>query len=99
MDTPDSAPRLSQLEFVIAMNRFESNHTAVMDAPSSPARVQPLAAEHSGSSRLRWLGAIFLCLMIAGGLAGLLPRLRQRAALRATSQELGLPTVSVVTAK
>ena len=46
--------------------------------------------------RLKTLGLVVLLVVLFGIVAGLLPRLRQRAALREENRELAVPTVAVV---
>ncbi len=52
-----------------------------------------------GRSRFMLVGVILALLIIIGVVAGLVPRLRERAMLRAETKELSVPTVVVVSPK
>ncbi len=64
--------------------------------PATPRFDSPDAGRGAAQSRLRRLGAVVAAVIIVALLAGLLPRLFQRAALRTETRELAIPTVSVV---
>jgi len=71
--------------------------TEVMEAPPSTPRFDPPGAEKAAPRpKLRLLAGLVAAVIIVALLAGLLPRLFQRAALRAETRELAIPTVSVV---
>jgi len=69
----------------------------VMESPPTAPRFDPPGAEKDAPRpKLRLLAGIVAAVIIVALLAGLLPRLFQRAALRAETRELAIPTVSVV---
>ncbi len=69
----------------------------VMEAPPTTPRFDPPGAEKAAPRpKLRLLAGLVAAVIIVALLAGLLPRLFQRAALRAETRELAIPTVSVV---
>jgi RND family efflux transporter MFP subunit len=65
--------------------------------PNPPAAVVPPSAAVS-RQKLGGLGIIALILVLLALVAGLLPRWRQRAALKIENRELAIPTVTVVSA-
>ena len=70
-----------------------------MEAPPTAPRFDtPGAEKDAPRPKLRLLAGIVAAVIIVALLAGLLPRLFQRAALRAETRELAIPTVSVVSA-
>ena len=71
------------------------NETPLKPGPNSAAAELEAAAEKSGS-KLRNAAIVFAVVVVGGAVAGLLPRIRHRAELRAETRELALPTVSVV---
>ena len=74
-----------------------NNGTEVMEAPPTKPRFDPPGAEKAAPRpKLRLLAGLVAAVIIVALLAGLLPRLFQRAALRAETRELAIPTVSVV---
>jgi RND family efflux transporter MFP subunit len=76
-----------------------NNGTEVMESPPTAPRFDPPGAEKDAPRpKLRLLAGIVAAVIIVALLAGLLPRLFQRAALRAETRELAIPTVSVVSA-
>jgi RND family efflux transporter MFP subunit len=79
------------------MNPSESNMVDVQEASSAIPGLNPVL-DHLPASSLRWgrLTTSILVLIVLGLLIGFLPRWQQRAALRAQTQELAVPTVTVV---
>ncbi len=74
-----------------------NNAIEVMEAPPTTPRFDPPGAEKAAPRpKLRLLAGLVAAVIIVALLAGLLPRLFQRAALRAETRELAIPTVSVV---
>ncbi len=77
------------------MNTLESLPTPTQAKPE-----RSLSVAHNppaSSARPLWrIGTIALVIVIVAGVAGLIPRWRQRAVLRADTRELAIPTVAVV---
>ena len=79
------------------MKSFDRNLAPLMDTPPPAAGFDrpPDAAKPPPVRLGRWALAC-LALIVIGGVVGLVPRLRQAAALRSETRELAVPTVSVV---
>ena len=81
-----------------------ATHTGMDNAAMKPVNTPPRsaslaeAAAESGS-KLRRVAIVALIVIIAAVFTGLIPRLRQRTQVLADTQELSVPTVSVVSAK
>jgi len=81
-----------------------ATHTGMDNAAMKPVNTPPRsaslaeAAAESGS-KLRRVAIVALIVIIAAVFTGLIPRLRQRTQLLADTQELSVPTVSVVSAE
>src|SRR5689334_5768084 len=74
-----------------------SNQTELAEkALANPALEPETGTSGSPAIKLRLLAAIILALLALAVVAGLIPRRRQRAALRAQTRELGISTVTVV---
>lgn len=72
------------------------NSSPTSSAPPTTSLPAPIAA--APPFRLAWIAVAALLLVIVAAIAGLLPRWRQRAALRSETRELAIPTVTVVSA-
>lgn len=77
------------------MNTLETNATKVIEVPPAPLR-GPSAPTRAPGIKLSRVGAIVVVVLMVAVLVGVIPRWRQRTALRAETQELAVPTVTVV---
>src|SRR5690242_1346292 len=75
------------------------NQTVMKSAESSQRAISISDAAASSGAKLRNAAIGVIILLVLGLVAGLLPRWRQRTALRAESRELALPTVAIVSAE
>lgn len=79
------------------MNSFESQQPPISEkALANPALPSPAGIEGVTRPRLGLLAVVIVVLIALAAVAGLIPRWRQRAALRAETRELAIATVTVV---
>lgn len=80
------------------MNRFDSTVTDVVAPPPGNGHVAPPDFEKQMKPlRVAWIAGFVLIIITVALVAGLLPRWHQRGALKGQTQELSVPTVSVLT--
>lgn len=75
------------------------NDIVMKSAESPPPAISISEAAASSRGKLRTATIVALIVVLLGAVAGLLPRWRQRALLRAETRELAVPTVAVVSAE
>src|SRR3954452_9136582 len=81
------------------MNSFESRQPPISEkALANPALPSSAGIEGVPRPRLGLLAIVIVVLIALAAVAGLIPRWRQRAALRPETRELAIATVTVVSA-